>query len=156
MFTLEAQEGRLFHPLAYTKTFAMGFAALSVDHGRSVTHGAIGPGQDSRAKSRNPLSRVLIAGYGPIARLSLSLSERQSSSSRSLDLIATLPTFMKLGSEFMPPLYEGTLMYMPVTLPGASITEMQQLLQVTNRIIRQFPEVEQCLWQRPAAPGHGN
>jgi Cu(I)/Ag(I) efflux system membrane protein CusA/SilA len=59
-----------------------------------------------------------------------------------IGLVATWPAFNKLGSEFMPPLYEGTLMYMPVTLPGASITEMQRLLQITNRIIRQFPEVE--------------
>ena len=141
VFTLEAQEGRLFHPLAYTKTFAMGFAALL-----SITVVPLLMVLLVRGKiiseARNPLSRVLIAVYGPIAQLSFRFRKTVVLLAV-LGLVATVPTFMKLGSEFMPPLYEGTLMYMPVTLPGASITEMQRLLQTTNRIIRQFPEVEQ-------------
>jgi len=141
VFTLEAQEGRLFRPLAYTKTFAMGFSALL-----SITVVPLLMVLLIRGKiigeARNPLSRVLIAGYGPIARLSFRFRKTVVLLAV-VGLVATLPTFMKLGSEFMPPLYEGTLMYMPVTLPGASITEMQRLLQLTDRIIRQFPEVEQ-------------
>jgi Cu(I)/Ag(I) efflux system membrane protein CusA/SilA len=140
VFTLEAQEGRLFRPLAYTKTFSMGFAALLSITVVPLLMVLLVRGNIA-SEARNPLSRLLIAGYGPIARLAFRFRKTVVLLAV-IGLVATLPTFMTLGSEFMPPLYEGTLMYMPVTVPGASITEMQRLLKVTDRIIKQFPEVE--------------
>ncbi len=140
VFTLEAQEGRLFRPLAYTKTFAMGFAALLSITVVPLLMVLLVRGRIA-GEARNPLARVLIAGYRPIARFVFHF-RKTILTLAILGLIGTWPIFMKLGSEFMPPLYEGTLMYMPVTLPGASITEMQRALQVTDRIIAKFPEVE--------------
>ena len=140
VFTLEAQEGRLFRPLAYTKTFAMGFAALLSITVVPLLMVVLVRGRIA-GEARNPLARVLIAGYRPVARIVFHF-RKTIVILAILGLIGTWPIFMKLGSEFMPPLYEGTLMYMPVTLPGASITEMQRALQVTDRIIAKFPEVE--------------
>ena len=139
IFTLEAQEGRLFRPLAFTKTFAMGFAALT-----SVLivpflmvlfiRGKITP------EEKNPINRFLIWAYHPFVRFVLR--------HRALTLVAavllmasTVPVFLKLGAEFMPPLYEGTLLYMPITLPGASVQTSQQVLAMQDKIIKQFPEV---------------
>ena len=93
-------------------------------------------------EARNPLARLLIAVYTPVAHLVFRF-RKTTLLLAVLSLVATGPTFLKLGSEFMPPLYEGTLLYMPVTLPGASITEMQSIVQVSDRIIKQFPEVSQ-------------
>ncbi|RMH05824.1 MAG: efflux RND transporter permease subunit [Nitrospirae bacterium] len=140
VFTLEAQEGRLFRPLAFTKTFAMGFAALLSVTVVPLLMVVLIRGRIAR-EERNPLSRLLIALYWPIAHLAFRF-RKTTIALAGVALVATWPAFTKLGSEFMPPLYEGTLMYMPVTLPGASITEMQRILQVTDRIIRQFPEVD--------------
>ncbi|HLG56154.1 MAG TPA: CusA/CzcA family heavy metal efflux RND transporter [Vicinamibacterales bacterium] len=140
IFTLEGQEGRLFTPLAFTKTFAMGFAALT-----SVLivpflmvlfiRGCI-PRED-----QNPVNRFLMWAYHPFVRLVLR--------HRALTLVAalaamlsTVPVFLKLGSEFMPPLYEGTILYMPITLPGASVQTAQQVLAMQDKIIMQVPEVE--------------
>lgn len=140
VFTLEAQEGRLFRPLAFTKTFAMFFSSLL-----SVTlvpllmvlliRGKIHP------EHKNPISRFLIWMYNPIVHTVLRW-RKTTVIAAILALLATIPAFMRLGSEFMPPLYEGTLLYMPVALPGASITEVSKLLQIQNRIIKRFPEVE--------------
>ena len=140
VFTLEAQEGRLFKPLAFTKTFAMFFASLL-----SITlvpmlmvlliKGKIRP------EHKNPISRLLIASYRPFARLVLRFRKTVVVLAFLLVMV-TIPVFTGLGSEFMPPLYEGTLMYMPVTLPGISITEVAKVLQVTNKLIKQVPEVE--------------
>jgi len=140
VFTLEAQEGRLFRPLAFTKTFAMFFASLL-----SVTlvpllmvlliRGKIHP------EHRNPISRFLIWAYNPIVHGVLKW-RKTTIVAAVLALLGTIPAFMKLGSEFMPPLYEGTLLYMPTALPGASITQVSQLIQIQDRIIKQFPEVE--------------
>jgi copper/silver efflux system protein len=140
IFTLEAQEGRLFKPLAFTKTFAMFFAALL-----SVTlapvlmviliRGKITP------EEKNPLNRFLIWVYGPVLRFALRWKYLMLALAF-LAMLATVPVFLKLGSEFMPPLYEGTLFYMPTTLPGASITTANQMLQVQDKIIKSFPEVE--------------
>ncbi len=140
VFTLEAQEGRLFRPLAFTKTFAMGFTALLSITLVPLLMVLLIRGRIAR-EERNPLARLLIAIYRPVAHVVFRF-RKTTIVLAILTLIATWPAFTKLGSEFMPPLYEGTLMYMPVTLPGASITEMQRVLQVTNRIIRQFPEVD--------------
>jgi Cu(I)/Ag(I) efflux system membrane protein CusA/SilA len=140
VFTLEAQEGRLFRPLAMTWTFAMGFSALLCITLVPLLMVFLVRGHIA-SEEKNPLAKLLITLYRPIAKIffrfrfiTIALAI--------VALLVTLPLFTKLGSEFMPPLYEGTLMYMPVTLPGASITEMQKVLQVTDRIIRQFPEVE--------------
>ena len=140
VFTLEAQEGRLFRPLAMTWSFAMGFSALLCITLVPLLMVLLVRG-NIRRQERNPLTKLLITIYKPIATLFFRF-RLMTISFAVLIFVATLPLFQKLGSEFMPPLYEGTLMYMPVTLPGASITEMQKLLQVTDRIIRQFPEVE--------------
>ncbi|GJL55441.1 MAG: cation transporter [Nitrospirales bacterium] len=140
VFTLEAQEGRLFRPLAYTKTFSMGFAALLSITVVPLLMVLLVRGKIA-SEAQNPIARLLITGYRPIARFVFRFRKTMVILAV-LGLVATWPTFTKLGSEFMPPLYEGTLMYMPVTLPGASITEMQRALQITDRIIGQFPEVE--------------
>jgi len=140
VFTLEAQEGRLFKPLAYTKTFAMFWAAvLAVTLGPCLMllfiRGKIAP------EHKNPISRFLIWMYQPFVHLVLKYRK----TTLLLALVAmasTIPVFMRLGSEFMPPLYEGSLLYMPTGLPGMSITEAQRVLQLQDKIIMQFPEVE--------------
>ena len=140
IFTLEAQEGRLFKPLAYTKTFAMGFAALV-----SVlivpflmvlfVRGKIAP------ETKNPVNRFLIWAYHPFVKLVLR-HKVVTVLVALLLMLSTVPVFMRLGSEFMPPLYEGTLLYMPITLPGASVQTAQQVLAMQDKIIKQVPEVE--------------
>jgi Cu(I)/Ag(I) efflux system membrane protein CusA/SilA len=140
VFTLEAQEGRLFKPLAYTKTFSMFFASLL-----SVTlvpvlmllfiRGRIA------AETKNPLNRLLIWIYKPFAHLALRFPKIVLLLALAA-LAATVPAFMRLGSEFMPPLYEGSLLYMPTGLPAMSITQAQRALQLEDRIIKQFPEVQ--------------
>ncbi len=140
VFTLEAQEGRLFAPLAYTKTFAMAGAALL-----SVTlvpvlmllfiRGHIKP------EAKNPLNRWLIAGYRPLIAAVLQHARRPPSQSPLLALLLSIYPAMKLGSEFMPTLNEGTLFYMPTALPGMSVTKAAELLQTQDKIIKSFPEV---------------
>ncbi|SDB71720.1 efflux RND transporter permease subunit [Belnapia rosea] len=139
VFTLEDQEGRMFRPLAFTKTFAMAAGALL-----SVTlapvlmvlfvRGRILP------ERRNPVNRLLIWLYRPLIALVL----RAKTLTVLLALFAVGATawpLARLGSEFMPTLNEGTLMYMPVSLPGLSVTKAAELLQTQNRVIRSFPEV---------------
>ncbi len=139
IFTLEAQEGRLFRPLAFTKTFAMGFAAIT-----SVLvvpylmvlfiRGKIPP------EEKNPVNRMLIRVYHPVVRFVL--RHRAVTLLAAVLLMAsTVPVFMKLGSEFMPPLYEGSLLYMPITLPGASVQTAQQVLAMQDKILMRVPEV---------------
>ncbi|TAJ31761.1 CusA/CzcA family heavy metal efflux RND transporter, partial [Bosea sp. (in: a-proteobacteria)] len=139
IFTLEAEEGRLFGPLAFTKTFAMAAAALL-----SVTlvpalmvvfvKGRIIP------ESRNPINRGLIALYRPMIRGVLGAKTLTIALALAVLALSFWPA-RQLGSEFMPSLDEGTLMYMPTTLPGISVTKAAELLQTQNRIIRSFPEV---------------
>jgi Cu(I)/Ag(I) efflux system membrane protein CusA/SilA len=139
VFTLEDQEGRLFKPLAFTKTFAMGGAALL-----SVTlvpvlmqlfvRGRILP------EARNPINRALIWLYRPV--IAGVLKARTLTILLALLIVAaTVIPLRQLGSEFMPTLNEGTLMYMPVSLPGMSVTKAAELLQTSDRIIKSFPEV---------------
>ena len=140
IFALEAQEGRLFHPLAYTKTFAMAAAAfLSVTVVPALmiifVRGRIVP------EHKNPVNRFLIWAYRPMIRGVLK--------AKTLTIVVALAILAgsawpatKLGSEFMPNLNEGTLFYMPVTLPGLSITKAAELLQTQNKIIKTFPEVD--------------
>ena len=141
IFTLEAQEGRLFKPLAFTKTYAMAAAALF-----SVTLVPVLAGYWIRGRIRpagsNPITWLLMALYRPLLRGVLAW--------RGTVVVVTLAALgatavpiSRLGSEFMPPLWEGDLLYMPTTLPGVSITKAREILQQTDRILRTFPEVEQ-------------
>jgi len=163
VLTLEAQEGRLFKPLAYTKTLSMVVAALLtitldpalrilLTHVRNFsfkprwlcrTANAVLVGK-IRSEKNHPISSFLIRLYEPVAVWALRRKAVVLGTALVLVLL-TIPVFMKLGSEFMPPLDEGSLMYMPTTMPGISITEAQKLLQVTDRIIKQFPEVDRVL-----------
>jgi Cu(I)/Ag(I) efflux system membrane protein CusA/SilA len=140
VFALEDQEGRLFKPLAYTKTFAMmGGALLSVTLVPVLmllcVRGRIIP------ERRNPINRVLIWLYRPIIGVVLRAPVLTVLLAVAM-LAATIWPVSRLGSEFMPTLNEGTLLYMPVTLPGLSVTKAAELLQTQDRIIKSFPEVE--------------
>ena len=157
IFALEAQEGRLFKPLAYTKTAAMFFAAVV-----SITvapllmvwllRGRIKP------EERNPLNRWLIRLYRPIVSAVL----RAGWLVVVLALLAvalTVPLYGRLGSEFMPPLNEGTILYMPTALPGISISEAAEVLQRQDQLIKRFPEVKHVFGkvgraQTPTDPAH--
>jgi Cu(I)/Ag(I) efflux system membrane protein CusA/SilA len=139
VFTLEAQEGRLFAPLAYTKTYAMAAAA-----GLSVTLIPVLMVAFIRGRildeTANPLNRVLISAYRPaitavLARPGLTLAGAL------VLLLATAWPALRLGSEFMPPLDEGDVLYMPTALPGLAIGKAAEILQQTDRIIKSFPEV---------------
>jgi Cu(I)/Ag(I) efflux system membrane protein CusA/SilA len=140
VFTLEAQEGRLFSPLAFTKTFAMFFASfLSITLAPVLMVLLIRGRIHSEAK--NPVSRVLIALYHPVVRAVLRF-KKTTIALAFLTLLVTVPAFTRLGSEFMPPLNEGMIFYMPTTLPGISVTQAGRLLQLQDRILKTFPEVE--------------
>ncbi|MFK5927085.1 MAG: CusA/CzcA family heavy metal efflux RND transporter [Desulfuromusa sp.] len=140
VFTLGEQSGRMFKPLAYTKTYAMASGALL-----SVTLVPVLLGYFVRGKipaeNKNPINRFLIWAYNPLVDFVIKWRKM-------VLLVAVLMTMSiyvplsKMGSEFMPPLYEGDLLYMPTTLPGISITKARELLQQTDRIIAQFPEVK--------------
>jgi Cu(I)/Ag(I) efflux system membrane protein CusA/SilA len=150
IFALEAQEGRLFHPLAFTKTFAMAAAALL-----SVTvvpalmvlfvRGHIVP------EYKNPVNRFLIWVYRPIIEVVLKAKALTIGLALAV-LAASIWPATKLGSEFMPNLNEGTLLYMPTTLPGLSITKAAELLQTQNKIIKSFPEVA-SVWGKAGRAG---
>jgi Cu(I)/Ag(I) efflux system membrane protein CusA/SilA len=163
VLALEAQEGRLFRPLAYTKNLGMIVAAvlaITLDPALRMlfTHlrnfdfrprwlasvaNAVLVGR-IRSEDNHPISRVLIRAYEPACRWSLNHGWAVIASALVLMAI-TVPVFYKLGSEFMPPLYEEALFYMPSTMPGISIGEAQRLLQNTDRIIKSFPEVDRVL-----------
>ena len=163
VLTLEAQEGRLFKPLAYTKNFSMIIAAvlaITLDPAMRLvfTHmknfefrprwlaraaSAVLVGK-IHAEESHPISKILIRLYEPVCAWALRWKWFVIAAAVAL-VAVTLPVFERLGSEFMPPLDEGTLLYMPSTLPGISVTQAQQLLQVQDRIIKQFPEVQTIL-----------
>ena len=140
VFTLQAQEGRLFKPLAFTKTYAMAGAAFL-----AITIVPVLMGYFVRGKimpeHKNPVSRVLIKIYRPIIHWVLRF-RWITIGSAVLILILTIFPLGKIGSEFMPPLNEGDLLYMPTTDPGISITKAKELLQQTDKIIKSFPEVD--------------
>jgi copper/silver efflux system protein len=163
VLTLEAQEGRLFKPLAYTKNLSMVIAAvlaITLDPALriSLTHlrrfdfrprflsrladaalvGKIHP------EEKHPVSRALMRAYEPVVRWALRWRWAVIAGAIAL-MAATIPVLQKLGSEFMPPLDEGSLLYMPSTMPGISIGQAQQLLQASDRIIKGFPEVDRVL-----------
>jgi copper/silver efflux system protein len=140
IFALEGESGRLFKPLAYTKTFAMAGASILAITLIPILmlyfiRGRITP------ESKNPLSRFTTAIYRPVLRGILRIPKIAIFLAVLL-MAATIYPFMQLGSEFMPPLDEGDLLYMPTTMPGISITKARELLQQTDRIIKTFPEVE--------------
>jgi Cu(I)/Ag(I) efflux system membrane protein CusA/SilA len=163
VLTLEAQEGRLFRPLAYTKTLAMVIAAvlaITLDPAlrmlftrrkkfrfqpswlcRSVNAVTVGKIHE---EEKHAISRALIRLYQPVARWALRWNWVVIGAAIVL-VAVTVPVFQKLGSEFMPPLEEGSILYMPSTAPGISVTEAQKVLQVTDRILKQFPEVDRVL-----------
>ena len=139
IFTLAGQAGRLFTPLAYTKTFAM-FAAAILSITLAPPLMVLLLRGRFRAEATNPVSRVLVAIYRPIARLVVRYRVVVVALATGL-MIATVPVFQRLGSEFMPPLDEGTLLVMPTTFPGISIEEARRALQRQNQTIRGFAEV---------------
>jgi len=140
VFLLEAQEGRMFRPLAWTKTLAVGFSSIL-----AITlvpplmilfiRGRLIP------ESRNPLSRITQAVYLPVLRLCLRFRKTILLLSL-LFLVTTLPLAWHMGGQFMPPLFEGSSLYMPSALPGISITQASQLLEEQDKVIRSFPEVD--------------
>ncbi|HEY2923628.1 MAG TPA: CusA/CzcA family heavy metal efflux RND transporter [Candidatus Eisenbacteria bacterium] len=140
IFTLEATEGRLFKPLAFTKTYSMAFAALL-----AVT---LTPALASwfirgriRGEHEHPISRRLIDAYAPIVRFVVRHKRAVVAGAGAL-VLATIPVFLVLGSEFMPPLNEGTVLYMPTAPPGISETEASSVLQQMDRKLKTIPEVE--------------
>lgn len=160
VFTLEGQEGRLFKPLAFTKNYSIFFAALlaitltpalvmTLMRGRvyaftprwlcAITNFFIG--NKIISEDTHPLSRVLIRLYNPVAAWALRHRHLVVTAAL-LSMAATVPAFMRMGSEFMPPLNEGSILYMPTTLPGLSVTEASKLLQLQDTILKSFPEVE--------------
>jgi Cu(I)/Ag(I) efflux system membrane protein CusA/SilA len=163
VLTLEGQEGRMFRPLAYTKTLIMVVAAIlavTLDPAlrllltrvelfdfrppwlcRAVNAVLVG---QVRREEGHPFSRRLIRAYEPVVRWTLRSKWLVIGAALVL-MIVTVPVFFRLGSEAMPPLDEGAILYMPTTLPGISISQAQQLLQVSDRVIRQFPEVDRVL-----------
>jgi Cu(I)/Ag(I) efflux system membrane protein CusA/SilA len=139
VFSLTAQEGRLFKPLAFTKTFSMFFAALLAITLAPVLmtlliRGKIAP------ETKNPLNRFLISIYEPALNFVLRFRGLVLLSALLLLLLTIFP-FARLGKEFMPPLNEGTLLYMPTAVPGMSITEATKILQIQDRQLKKFPEV---------------
>lgn len=141
VFTLQAQAGRLFKPLAYTKTFAMLFSSFLAITLTPVLMTLFIRGQ-IKPEEKNPVSRILHKLYEPVAKLALRFK-------RTVIIVAiiimglTVIPYKQLGSEFMPPLYEGSFLYMPVTAPGLSISESTKLLQLTDKLLMNVPEVAQ-------------
>lgn len=139
VFTLQQQEGRLFKPLAFTKSYAMAASAFL-----AITLVPVLMGYFIRGKitpeEKNPINRFLIWIYHPIVNFVLRY-KKSVMIAGTLLIAATIWPFSQLGSEFMPPLYEGDLLYMPTTLPGISTTKAKEILQQTDKIIKSFPEV---------------
>jgi Cu(I)/Ag(I) efflux system membrane protein CusA/SilA len=160
IFTLEAQEGRLFKPLAFTKNFAMAVAALlaiTLDPALRLLFTHLKPYRfrprflswlanavlvgKIHSEEKHPISRILMRLYHPVAELALRFKWTVVLAAVAA-VALTVPVFLRLGSEFMPPLNEGVILYMPTTLPGISVTESARLLQIQDRVLRTFPEVE--------------
>ncbi|HKI59557.1 MAG TPA: CusA/CzcA family heavy metal efflux RND transporter, partial [Mariprofundaceae bacterium] len=139
VFTLQAQEGRLFSPLAFTKTYAMAAAALLAITLVPVLMGLLIRGRIPKEET-NPVNRVLKQLHTPL--LDMAVKGRSMTLTIAVIILAaTAYPLMKTGSEFMPPLDEGDILYMPTTYPGISITKAKELLQQTDRILKTFPEV---------------
>ncbi|VAX23338.1 Cobalt-zinc-cadmium resistance protein CzcA; Cation efflux system protein CusA [hydrothermal vent metagenome] len=143
VFALQDQAGRLFKPLAFTKTFAMGASAILAITLVPVLTGLLVKG-NIPPETRNPVSRLLITVYKPILRLALRF-RKSVLVLAALVLLFTFIPYSKLGSEFMPPLKEGDILYMPTTVPGLPVAEATRILQVQDRLLKQFPEVRTVL-----------
>jgi Cu(I)/Ag(I) efflux system membrane protein CusA/SilA len=160
VFTLEAQEGRLFKPLAYTKNFSMAIAAvlaITLDPAIRLLFTHMDPYKFKprflakivnavlvgkiHSEDTHPISRPLMKLYHPVCELVLRF-KWITVGAAVLTVLLTIPIFERLGSEFMPPLDEGVLLYMPITMPGISVTQTGQLLQVMDKTLMKFPEVE--------------
>jgi Cu(I)/Ag(I) efflux system membrane protein CusA/SilA len=160
VFTLVDQEGRLFKPLAYTKNLAMAIAAIlaiTLDPAMRMMFARMDPFRlrprwlswlvnqvavgTYYPEEKHPISVILFRLYEPACRFVLCFP-KSTIVAAILLMVTTVPVYMRLGSEFMPPLYEGTLLYMPTTLPGLSVTEAQRLLQTMDALIMEVPEVE--------------
>jgi len=139
VFTLQAQEGRLFYPLAFTKTYAMAGAAMLSISLVSVLMGYFIRGR-ILPEAKNPINRLLHAVHTPLLKLAIRFRPISLAVAVGL-LIVTLYPLTRLGSEFMPPLDEGDILYMPTTFPGISITKAKEVLQQTDKILKTFPEV---------------
>jgi len=139
VFALEGTEGRLFKPLAYTKTYSMGFAALLAITFTPALAVLLIRGKIRGDKSW--INRALVAVYTPIVRWAVKLRWWVVGGAIAA-LVATVPVFMDLGNEFMPPLNEGTILYMPTAVPGMSITEAGKVLHAMDKELKAFPEVE--------------
>lgn len=140
IFTLEGAEGRLFRPLAFTKTYAMGFAAvlsvtLTPALAATLIRGRL------RGEHENPLNRVLVAAYVPAVRFVVR-HRIAVIALAALGVLTAIPPLLRLGSEFMPPLGEGTILYMPTAPPGIAVSEASRILQAMDRELSRFPEVE--------------
>ena len=141
VFLLEAQEGRMFRPLAFTKTFAMVAASILSITLVPVLMTMFIRGKRLKPEARNPVSRFFSAIYAPVIRLALQWKWMALLLNFAV-VPLTIPLLFMIGSEFMPPLYEGSQLYMPTSPPGLSITEATRLLQVQDKMLRTFPEVE--------------
>ena len=150
VFTLEGQEGRLFKPLAFTKTFAMAAASLLSVTLVPVTMGVFIRGRIYK-EAANPLNRWLIRVYHPVIAFVLR-NRWPVIAGAAAALILTWIPWKRIGSEFMPPLYEGTILYMPTTMPGISVARAREVLRVQDGILKQFPEVEH-VWGKAGRAG---
>ncbi len=139
VFALEGTEGRLFKPLAYTKTYSMGFAALLAITFTPALALLLVRGKIRGDKS--PLNRALVAIYTPVVRLAVKWRWLVVGAAIAA-LVATVPVFQQLGNEFMPPLNEGSILYMPTATPGMSVTEAGKVLHAMDKELKAFPEVE--------------
>ncbi len=140
IFTLEAFEGRLFKPLAFTKNFAMAFAAIVAITVAPALMGLLIRGK-IHSEENHPVSRILFRVYEPVINFILKRPVKIIILAI-LIVLTTIPVYFKLGSEFMPPLNESSILYMPTTLPGISVTEATRVLQIQDKLLRSFPEVE--------------
>jgi Cu(I)/Ag(I) efflux system membrane protein CusA/SilA len=143
VFMLEGQEGKLFRPLAFTKTFVLGGSAVIAITLVPMLMVMLTRGK-FRPENHNPITRFLNWLYAPVIRWALKW-RKTTIAVNVLALLITIPMMMNMGSEFMPPLDEGSLLFMPVTLPSASMTEVNRVMQLQDAIIKSVPEVEQVL-----------
>jgi Cu(I)/Ag(I) efflux system membrane protein CusA/SilA len=140
VFTLEATEGRLFKPLAFTKTYSMGFSAILAVTLTPALAALFIRGR-IRGEEANPINRWMTAIYAPVVRFVVRYRYAVIVGAAVI-MMATVPAFLGLGNEFMPPLNEGAILYMPTSPPGMSIAEAARIMQIMDRELRQFPEVQ--------------
>ena len=140
VFTLEAQEGRLFKPLAFTKTFSMMFSAILAVTLTPALIMLFIKGR-IRPEAQNPINRLLIRLYNPFVLFALKYKKTVIAGALLILLVSLIP-FIRLGSEFMPPLNEGSILFMPTAVPGMSITESAKILHIQDKMLKEFPEVE--------------